>query len=166
MAENGVLTADPPCSYNCSSPWAVLHHWPPVPALHLSGGPFESNVGGGNPSLPIQITLHMGQVSDVASDRERTNPGPKPHRPDQCRLHPVVSSSLWKITCIPQLYPWTHAALIYRPCLHISEGEKWCTSRFTSWTRVLSSSEKNWGHLIDIRWKIFGAKVKLTNYLV
>lgn len=49
----------------------------------------------GNPPLPIQITLHRAQGSDVASDREHTNPGPQPHRPAQRRPGPAVSS-LWK----------------------------------------------------------------------
>lgn len=49
----------------------------------------------GNPPLPIQITLHMAQGSDEASDTEHTNPGPQPHSPAQRRPHPVVSM-LWK----------------------------------------------------------------------
>lgn len=64
------------------------------PSLHCTSVAVPLNPRG-NPPLPIQITLHRAQGSDVASDRERTNPGPQPHRPAQRRPRPAVFL-LWK----------------------------------------------------------------------
>ena len=109
------------------SGWAIIvcyHALPYItdhPSLRCTSAAVPLNPRG-NPPLPIQITLHRAQGSDVASDRERTNPGPQPHRPAQCRPRPVVSS-LWKniFECLVHSLTFTppHAALIY---LGFSEG--------------------------------------------
>lgn len=106
-------------SHNCLLPGAALHHWPPVPALHLGGGSSESK---GEPSSARPDHITQGSGLWCGSDRERTNPGPQPHRPAQCRPRPVVSS-LWKniFECLVHSLTFTppHAALIY---LGFSEG--------------------------------------------
>lgn len=154
-------------SHNCLLPGAALHHWPPVPALHLGGGSSESK---GEPSSARPDHITQGSGLWCGSDRERTNPGPQPHRPAQCRPRPVVSS-LWKniFECLVHSLTFTppHAALIY---LGFSEGggggsakyavgcdkllwrdARSVSSGFTSGQKVLVCSGGSWEELIKVR---------------
>lgn len=83
----------------------------------------------GNPPLPIQITLHMAQGSDVASDREHTNPGLQPHSPAQapsCGLH-AMKEYFWMPLTFPNCTP---------PLLHML-----LSFRFLFWGE---SKERQW----------------------
>lgn len=59
VAENSPLRGRHTRSHNCLLPSAALHHWPPVPALHLSGGSSESK---GEPSSAHPDHITQGSV--------------------------------------------------------------------------------------------------------
>lgn len=74
------------------------------PSLQYASVVVLVNPWGNPPFCPIQITLHRARCSDVASDRERTNPGPQPHGPAQLSAGPRPAvCSLWKniFECLP-----------------------------------------------------------------